>query len=81
MTADQTATGYVVSAFRTHRDYLLGHPDYSRTVVDEPGKPPAAERADVLWGELLIRSTYKRFGWRVITRTPLTDPAAAEADG
>jgi hypothetical protein len=45
-----------------------------------------------LWGELLIRSTYKRFGWRVITRTPLTDlaekssaalagdHAAAEAD-
>jgi hypothetical protein len=80
MSADQSPYGYTVSAFRTHQDHLLGHPDYSRTIVDEPGQPPADERADALWGELLIRSTYKRFGWRVITRTPLTDPAATEAD-
>lgn len=81
MSADQNASAYRVSAYRTRRDHLLGRPDYSQMVVDEPGRPPAAERADVLWGELLIRSTYKRFGWRVITRTPLTDPAAVEAGG
>jgi hypothetical protein len=81
MTTDQNPSAYRVSAYRTQQDYLLGRPDYSRTVVDEPRRPPAAERADVLWGELLIRSTYKRFGWRVITRTPLTASAATETDG
>ncbi|MFN2636873.1 MAG: hypothetical protein ABR585_07605 [Gemmatimonadaceae bacterium] len=74
MTANQSPSGYKVSAYRTQEDHRLDRPDYSQTFVDEPGKPPAGERADAAFGEMLVRSTYKRFGWRVITRTPLTDP-------
>ncbi len=70
-----------MSAYRTEEDHRLGRPDCTRTFVDEPGKPPAGERSDAVFGEMLVRSTYKRFGWRVITRTPLTDSAAAEAGG
>ncbi|MER7361910.1 hypothetical protein [Nonomuraea wenchangensis] len=81
MTTDQNPSGYRVSAYRTEEDHRLGRPDYTRTFVDEPGKPSAKERADAVYGEILVRSTYKRFGWRVITRTPLTDPVAAEAGG
>ncbi|HEY9370036.1 hypothetical protein [Streptomyces sp.] len=78
MTADQNPSAYRVSAYRTEEDRRLGRPDYTQTFVDEPGKPPPGERADAVYGEMLVRSTYKRFGWRVITRTPLTDPVAAE---
>lgn len=76
MTADQSPPGYKVSAYRTEEDRRLDRPDYSQTFVHEPGKPPAGERADAVFGEMLVRSTYKRFGWRVITRTPLLDPKA-----
>jgi len=55
--------GYVVAAYRGNRNWHLRRPDYTKSVREEPGKPPAKERADALVRELAERSHRQRLGW------------------
>jgi len=61
-------TALVVRAFRGRRNFHLGIGDYSKVVRDEPGQPPARERAEALRRELA--GDAHRLGWTHITITP-----------
>lgn len=63
-------TAVVVRAFRGNRNFHLGRGDYSKVVRDEPGQPPAIERAEALRRELAEQSHRYRLGWTHITITP-----------
>ena len=47
--------------------------DYAQTVRDQPGQPPAKDRAEALRRELGERSHRNRLGWTHITITPQTE--------
>ena len=57
-------TALAVRAFRGSRG------DYAKVVRDEPGQPPAMERAEALRRELAEKSHRNRLGWTHITITP-----------
>jgi len=56
-------TSYRVAAYRGKRNWYLKIADYSQTVSDGEGKPPAREQAEALRTELIERSHRNRFGW------------------
>jgi hypothetical protein len=66
-------TALVVRAFRGRRNFHLGIGDYAKVVRDEPGQPPAMERAEALRRELAEKSHRSRLGWTHITITPMTE--------
>lgn len=63
---------YKVVAYRGKRSFHLRQPDYSKTVCEEPGQPPARERAETLRRELAERSHRHRLGWTHIDIQPAT---------
>lgn len=56
-------TTYEVTVYRGKRNWYLKIADYSKTISDEEGKPPACEQAEALRVELAERSHRNRFGW------------------
>jgi hypothetical protein len=63
-------TSYRVAAYRGKRNWHLKIADYSQTVSDSEGKPPAREQAEALRTELAERSHRNRFGWTHIDIQP-----------
>jgi hypothetical protein len=63
-------TSYRVAAYRGKRNWHLKIADYSKTVSDGEGKPPAREQAEALRTELAERSHRNRFGWTHIDIQP-----------
>ena len=62
-------TAYRVTCFRGRRNFYRGIGDYSKTVRDGEGKPPAIEQAEALRRKLAD----SRAPWSHITITPLPD--------
>ena len=67
---EELRAALVVRAFRGSRNYHLGRGDYAKVVRDEPGQPPAMERAEALRRELAEKSHRNRLGWTHITIAP-----------
>ncbi|MGY0062880.1 hypothetical protein ACWY4P_41145 [Streptomyces sp. LZ34] len=72
-------TAYRVAAYRGNRNWHLKIADYSRTVSDEEGKPPAREQAEALREKLATRSLRRGFGWTHIDIQLKADEAQGEA--
>lgn len=66
-------SSYRVAAYRGNRNWHLKIADYSQTVSDGEGKPPAREQAEALARELLDRSHRNRFGWTRIDIQPKSE--------
>lgn len=64
-----------VSAYRGKRNWHLKIRDYSRTVRDGEGLPPACEQAEALRRELAERSHRQRLGWTHIDVQPVVEEA------
>ena len=70
-------TAYRVAAYRGNRNWYLKIADYSQTVSDGEGKPPAREQAEAIAQELLERSARNRYGWtRIDIQIKSETPAA-----
>jgi hypothetical protein len=61
---------FKVTAYRGNRSWHLRRGDYSQTVRDGDGLPPAREQAEALRRELAERSHRNRFGWTHIDVQP-----------
>lgn len=68
-------TAYKVAAYRGKRNWYLKIADYSQTVRDAEGKPPAREQAEALRRELAERSHRNKFGWTHIDVQSVTEEA------
>lgn len=69
-------TAYRVAAYRGKRNWYLKIADYSKTVSDDEGKPPAREQAEALRAELIERSLRNRYGWTHIDIQPKIEEAS-----
>jgi hypothetical protein len=67
---------FKVTAYRGNRNWHLRRGDYSRTVRDGEGMPPAREQADALSRELVERSHRNRFGWTRIDIQSVSEEAS-----
>lgn len=80
-------TDYIVRAYRGDRNWYRRIADYAKVVAEQPGQPPAFERAKDLRRELSERAS--RNGWTRITVEPnaprkdtaMTDPTPAPPSG
>ena len=66
----QKRPAYEVVAYSGKRSFYLRRPDYSKTIYEEPGRPPARERAEAMRRELAERSHRHRLGWTHIDIQP-----------
>ena len=66
---------FKVSAYRGKRNWYLKICDYSKTVRDGDGMPPAREQAEALRRELGERSHRNRLGWTHIDIQPVAEEA------
>ncbi|BBC35257.1 hypothetical protein SGFS_065510 [Streptomyces graminofaciens] len=64
-----------VTAYRGNRNWHLRIGDYSKTVRDGEGLPPAREQAEALRRELAERSHRNRLGWTHIGIQPVAEEA------
>ncbi|MHB9857648.1 hypothetical protein [Streptomyces sp. YIM S03343] len=69
---------FKVTAYRGARNWHLKIGDYSRTVRDGDGLPPAREQADALRVELAERSSRYRSGWTHIDVQPVVEEVSGE---
>lgn len=72
-------SSYRVTAYRGSRNWHLKIADYSQTVSDGEGEPPAREQAEALREELATRSLRRGFGWTHIDIQLKADEAQSEA--
>lgn len=80
-------TDYIVRAYRGDRNWYRRIADYAKVVAEQPGQPPAFERAKDLRRELSERAS--RNGWTRITVEPnaprkdtaMTDPTPTPPSG
>lgn len=63
-------SSYRVAAYRGNRNWHLKIADYSQTVSDGEGQPPAREQAETLRKELADRSLRNQHGWTHIDIQP-----------
>lgn len=66
---------FKVTAYRGNRNWYLKLGDYSKTVRDGEGLPPAREQAEALRQELAERSSRNRLGWTRIDIQPVAEEA------
>lgn len=72
----QKRPAYEVVAYSGKRSFHLRQPSYSKTVHEEPGQPPARERAETVRRELAERSHRQRLGWTHIDIQPVVEEAS-----
>jgi hypothetical protein len=72
----RTRPAYKVFAYSGKRSFHLRQPSYSKTVHEEPGRPPARERAEAVRRELAERSHRQRLGWTHIDIQPVAEGAS-----